>query len=153
MSALPPEADIRQRIEHVCSVPLADISRTRVLDLLTLISFQSVFARAYSFFIQLVLCSCASIPRSSPPSAIAYWVALQEMWATAHAAHRAVREGVRRALGADSHRHHDGGGPLGEEEKTMPRSVRRGTSKGNLAPKTGTLVTAIDHFSTRQERG
>ena len=25
MSALPPEADIRQRIEHVCFVPLADI--------------------------------------------------------------------------------------------------------------------------------
>jgi biuret amidohydrolase len=24
MSALPPEADIRQRIEHVCFVPLAD---------------------------------------------------------------------------------------------------------------------------------
>jgi hypothetical protein len=26
MSALPPIADIRQRIEHVCFVPLADIS-------------------------------------------------------------------------------------------------------------------------------
>jgi hypothetical protein len=25
MSALPPEADIRQRIEHVCFVPIADI--------------------------------------------------------------------------------------------------------------------------------
>jgi len=25
MSALPPKADIRQRIEHVCFVPLADI--------------------------------------------------------------------------------------------------------------------------------
>jgi hypothetical protein len=25
MSALPPEADIRQRIEHVCFVPEADI--------------------------------------------------------------------------------------------------------------------------------
>ena len=25
MSALPPEADIRQRIEHVCFVPQADI--------------------------------------------------------------------------------------------------------------------------------
>ena len=26
MSALPPEADIRQRIEHVCFVPIADIN-------------------------------------------------------------------------------------------------------------------------------
>jgi len=26
MSALPPKADIRQRIEHVCFVPIADIS-------------------------------------------------------------------------------------------------------------------------------
>jgi hypothetical protein len=25
MSALPPKADIRQRIEHVCFVPIADI--------------------------------------------------------------------------------------------------------------------------------
>ena len=25
MSALPPKADIRQRIEHVCFVPLADL--------------------------------------------------------------------------------------------------------------------------------
>jgi hypothetical protein len=25
MSALPPEADIRQRIEHVCFVPKADV--------------------------------------------------------------------------------------------------------------------------------
>ena len=29
MSALPPEADIRQRIEHVCFVPQADILRRR----------------------------------------------------------------------------------------------------------------------------
>ena len=28
MSALPPKADIRQRIEHVCFVPLADLART-----------------------------------------------------------------------------------------------------------------------------
>jgi hypothetical protein len=27
MSALPPKADIHQRIEHVCFVPLADIRR------------------------------------------------------------------------------------------------------------------------------
>ena len=27
MSALPPKADIRQRIEHVCFVPEADITR------------------------------------------------------------------------------------------------------------------------------
>jgi hypothetical protein len=27
MSALPPKADIRQRIEHVCFVPIADIER------------------------------------------------------------------------------------------------------------------------------
>ena len=26
MSALPPKADIRQRIEHVCFVPIADIT-------------------------------------------------------------------------------------------------------------------------------
>jgi hypothetical protein len=26
MSALPPEADIRQRVEHVCFVPIADVS-------------------------------------------------------------------------------------------------------------------------------
>ena len=26
MSALPPRADIRQRIEHVCLVPIADIT-------------------------------------------------------------------------------------------------------------------------------
>jgi hypothetical protein len=26
MTALPPEADIRQRIEHVCFVPIAEIS-------------------------------------------------------------------------------------------------------------------------------
>jgi hypothetical protein len=30
MSALPPEADIRQRIEHVCFVPKADIRENRV---------------------------------------------------------------------------------------------------------------------------
>jgi hypothetical protein len=29
MSALPPEADIRQRIEHVCFVPKADIPPLR----------------------------------------------------------------------------------------------------------------------------
>ena len=28
LSALPPKADIRQRIEHVCFVPIADINRT-----------------------------------------------------------------------------------------------------------------------------
>ena len=28
MSALPPEADMRQRIEHVCFVPKADIALT-----------------------------------------------------------------------------------------------------------------------------
>ena len=31
MSALPPEADIRQRIEHVCFVPIADMT-TQCLD-------------------------------------------------------------------------------------------------------------------------
>jgi hypothetical protein len=31
MAALPPKADIRQRIEHVCLVPLADISPTERL--------------------------------------------------------------------------------------------------------------------------
>jgi hypothetical protein len=30
MSALPPKADIRQRIEHVCFVPLADISHEHI---------------------------------------------------------------------------------------------------------------------------
>ena len=29
MSALPPEADIRQRIEHVCFVPIADMASER----------------------------------------------------------------------------------------------------------------------------
>jgi hypothetical protein len=29
MSALPPKADIRQRIEHVCFVPIADIRDSR----------------------------------------------------------------------------------------------------------------------------
>ena len=34
MSALPPKADIRQRIEHVCFVPIADIvSRALLCDL------------------------------------------------------------------------------------------------------------------------
>ena len=27
MSALPPKVDIRQRIEHICFVPIADIKR------------------------------------------------------------------------------------------------------------------------------
>ena len=31
MSALPPIADIRQRIEHVCFVPIADIHSTSML--------------------------------------------------------------------------------------------------------------------------
>ena len=30
MSALPPEADIRQRIEHVCFVPIADFDASHV---------------------------------------------------------------------------------------------------------------------------
>jgi hypothetical protein len=36
MSALPPEADIRQRIEHVCFVPQADINSDRRVGLLIL---------------------------------------------------------------------------------------------------------------------
>ena len=32
MSALPPKADIRQRIEHVCFVPKADIGRNRASE-------------------------------------------------------------------------------------------------------------------------
>jgi hypothetical protein len=29
MSALPPKADVRQRIEHVCFVPIADIRKSK----------------------------------------------------------------------------------------------------------------------------
>ena len=43
MSALPPEADIRQRIEHVCFVPIADINRhlfsAVVIALIRLVQF------------------------------------------------------------------------------------------------------------------
>ena len=34
MSALPPKADIRQRIEHVCSMPEADIAGAHGVGLL-----------------------------------------------------------------------------------------------------------------------
>ena len=43
MSALPPEADIRQRIEHVCFVPIADINHhlfsAVVIALIRLVQF------------------------------------------------------------------------------------------------------------------
>ena len=41
MSALPPKADIRQRIEHVCFVPIADIGS--LPDLTSAITGQATF--------------------------------------------------------------------------------------------------------------
>jgi hypothetical protein len=46
MSALEGIADELAEASHVADVPIADILRTQVLDLLTLISFQC--SRAYS---------------------------------------------------------------------------------------------------------
>jgi hypothetical protein len=45
MSALPPEADIRQRIEHVCFVPLSAIAYEEAVSMMQ--SFNQVLSKNF----------------------------------------------------------------------------------------------------------
>jgi hypothetical protein len=96
-----------------------------------------------------VLCVNTAFMR---PSAIAYWVALQEMWATAHAAHERFEKEfgvplvwivIDTMMAAAGWTKEEDNAEVGAAWNILRE----------LSTKTGTLVTAIDHFGKNQERG